>query len=160
MDDPVSEFDEPAAIFRPSSNQKPPIWDVLSCQQNQHIGEFTQTTTSNTTSRELPAKEARSLSNCLHKLLTEAVDARRRADASVTRLAISSKSTSFRAGTMISELELCLNGIDDAELAERAEVLASLVEEGFAFFAADEFGHTVLIANPVGSFPPLPCGEA
>jgi hypothetical protein len=56
---------------------------------------------------------------------------------------------------MISAIELALNGLDHAELTERADVLASLVEDGFAFLA-DQDGHCVLVASPLPTLPPLP----
>ena len=60
---------------------------------------------------------------------------------------------------MISALEMCLNGLDDAELHERAEVLASLIEDGHAIFA-DHAGHVELVALPVQALPPLPWATA
>jgi hypothetical protein len=60
---------------------------------------------------------------------------------------------------MISALELCLNGLDDAELIERAEVLASIIEDGFAFLAVED-GHTILVPIALPTVPMLSPGDA
>lgn len=56
---------------------------------------------------------------------------------------------------MITSLELCLNHLGDAELAERVDVLTSLVEDGFALLAGDESGHTILVPLPPPELPML-----
>jgi hypothetical protein len=53
-----------------------------------------------------------------------------------------------------SAIELALNHLDDAELLERAAVLASLVEEGHATLESHG-DHTILVAAPTPVLPPL-----
>ena len=60
---------------------------------------------------------------------------------------------------MISAIELALNHLDSAELAERADVLASLVEEGHATLESHG-DHMVLAAVPTPALTPLPWAVA